>query len=589
MASPSDNPLKRLIHEIHRRSLLQVLRIYIFASWAVLQVVDTLGGALRLPEWLEPMALVLLIIGLPIVLATAFVQEGGPRRVAGDVEVPAPPGGAAGLFNWRNAFGGGVLAFALLGFVGTGWILFGGGLRPALIEQSIAVLPFDDLSPEGDQQYFVEGLSEEIINALSQIADLKVAARTSTFILAEENANIEMVANALGVANVLEGSVRKSGNQVRITAQLIEAESGFHLWSETFDRELTDIFQVQDEIARAITDQLQVTLAGGEQTRLVAEATESTEAHEAYLRGRYFWNQRTEASLRSAIAEFQRAVDLDPSYAEAYSGLADSYLLVDVYNLSLEGLDYRTNLELGLIAARRAVSLAPTLGMAHTSLGWGLWHIGEWESAGQEFELAIALSPAYATAHYQYGVSLYSTGRANEAVTHAERGLELDPVSQIITQNLGWALWSAGRIEDAIEEYRETIQLAPGWSFGWYQLAVALLYIGDYDEGLEAWVNDWRLTNRDVQVAREVYEAMIRYRETGEPQTFSEFDAGLSGLVWLYAQTGQPDRAIDLFEEYYVGQGAYGMAAFQDVLSFSDALGDDPRYQALLEEAGITW
>ena len=164
----------------------------------------------------------------------------------------SPPAGASGLFTWRKTFGGGVLAFALLGFVGTGWILFGGGLRQTSVEQSIAVLPFDDLSPEGDQQYFVEGLSEEIINALTQIQDLKVAARTSTFLLAEQGTDIATVASTLGVSNVLEGSVRKSGDQVRIQAQLVEAESGFQIWSNTFNRALSDIFGIQDEIASGV-------------------------------------------------------------------------------------------------------------------------------------------------------------------------------------------------------------------------------------------------------------------------------------------------------------------------------------------------
>ena len=305
--------LRQLIREIHRRSLWQVLGIYLVASWAVLQVVDTLGGALRLPEWIEPMALVLLIIGLPIVLATAFVQEGGPGRDAGDVEVAgpdSPPSGTSGLFTWRNAIGGGVLAFALLGFVGTGWILFGGGLRPTSIEQSIAVLP-DDLSPEGDQQYFVEGLSEEIINALSRIGDLKVSARTSAFAFQDTDSDIRTIADSLGVATVLEGSVRKEGDQIRVTAQLIEAESGFHLWSETYNRQLTGIFEIQEEIARSITDQLQVTLSGEQQTQLVAEGTESAEAHEAYLRGRYFRSRRTEEGIKAAITEYERAIELD--------------------------------------------------------------------------------------------------------------------------------------------------------------------------------------------------------------------------------------------------------------------------------------
>ena len=284
-----------------------------------------------------------------------------------------------------------------------------------------------------------------------------------------------------------------------------------------------------------------MTLAGGTETRLVARATESAEAYEAYLLGRYFWNQRTEAGLRTAITEFQRALIVDPSYAEAYSGLADSYLLVDTYTSTAEERDYRTNFGQGLIAARRAVSLSPDLDMAHTSLGYGLWNVGEWESAEREFELAIELNPGYATAHYWYGLSLHRTGRVIEGVIHEERAMELDPVSQVNSLILGIGLWLAGRTEEAMEQVRETIELAPGWGNGWRELARVLLEIGEYDEGLEAWVNYARLANLDVQAARDAYEAAINYRQTGEPQTFSDFDLSLLRLIWLYSQTGQPD------------------------------------------------
>ena len=403
MGSPTEGPLKGLIREIHRRSLWQVLGIYLVASWAVLQVVDTMGGALRLPEWLEPVALVLLIIGLPIVLATAFIQEGGPGRDTGDEEVadapadaPAPTG-ASGVFTWRNALGGGVLAFALLGFVGAGWILFGGGLgrgpAPTSIEQSVVVLPFVNMSGDPDNEYFSDGITEELLNALAQLPDLRVPGRTSSFAFKGQNLTIQQIADTLNVAHVLEGSVRRDGDRVLITAQLVDAQTDTQLWSDTYLRELTDIFAIQREIATAIADQLQITLSVGDQRQLATEATENTEAHEAYLLGRYDWNRRTEASLRRAITEFQRAIDLDPSYAEAYSGLADSHLTVDSYVFTVEEQDYPTNFERAMIAARRAVSLAPDLGMAHASLGYGLWNVGDWERSEREFERAIELSP----------------------------------------------------------------------------------------------------------------------------------------------------------------------------------------------------
>ena len=409
MASPSDNPLKRLIGEIHRRSLWQVLGIYVVASWAVLQVVDTLGGALRLPDWIEPMALVLLIIGLPIVLATAFVQEGGPRREAKDAATPTgdAPAGAPGLFTWRNAFGGGVLAFALLGFVGTGWVLFGGGLGGGsdtadapTIEQSVAVLPFVNMSGDPDNEYFSDGITEELLNALAQIPDLRVPGRTSSFAFKGQNLRNQQIADTLGVAHILEGSVRRSGETVVITARLVEAQNDTQLWSETFERELTDIFAIQREIAAAIADQLKVTLSGGVEASLAGQGTQNPEAHEAYLRGRHLWNQRTRESILASIGEFQRAVDLDPRYAEAWSGLADANL---VFMHNHGGVGDVGFIDEGFRFAERAVEIAPDLGMAHASLALAYNLTGAWADAQNGYERAVTLSPQYASAYHWYG------------------------------------------------------------------------------------------------------------------------------------------------------------------------------------------
>ena len=431
MSDPSDHPLKRFIGEIHRRSLWQVLGIYVVSGWIVYEVVQSLTEGLGLPSWFPALAFVVLLLGLPIVLATAFVQHGGPAPASS-----APSGTTMGelypvegassvtsrLLTWKNAILGGIGAFAVVGVIAVGSMAMGGGIggapgvgeAPTSIDPSIAVLSFDDLSPEGDQQYFVEGLSEEIINALTQLDGLKVSARTSAFAFQDSGLDIRTIADSLGVANVLEGSVRRDGDQIRITAQLIEAETGFHLWSDNFDRELTAIFAIQDEIARNIAEHLQLTLTGAQAETLVAGGTESTAAHEAYLRGRFFVSQRTAQRIRDAITEFELAIELDPEYPEAYSGLADSHFLVAYYDVTATLQDRRMSNDQGLIAARRAVQLDPSLGMAHASLGLGLWSIGEWERAEQEFELAIDLDPGYAQAHLWYGFASYTTGSAIE-------------------------------------------------------------------------------------------------------------------------------------------------------------------------------
>ena len=416
MATPSDDPLTKRIREIHRRGLWQVLGIYLLGSWFVYQVVQSLTEGLGLPDWFPAFAVVFLLLGFPVVLATAFVQEGGPGHHAEDAPREAPAEGEPAvqptvpsrLLTWRNALLGGLSALALVGAAALGSIFFGGGTSsgaeaPTSIEQSVAVIPFVNMSGDPDNEYFSDGITEELLNALAQLPGLRVPGRTSSFAFKGQNITIRQIADTLDVAHVLEGSVRRDEDRVLITAQLVEAETDTHLWSDTFERELEDIFAIQREIATAIVDQLQIALSGDQEARLVAEGTESPEAHEAYLRGRYLWNQRTAQSLGASIEQFQQAIGLDSDYGEAYAALAESSLLLEFY--TPEGT-LRAVYDQALAAARRAVDLAPGLGMAHTSLGMVLLRSGEWESAEQEHERAIEPSPGYATGHQRYAAFL---------------------------------------------------------------------------------------------------------------------------------------------------------------------------------------
>ncbi len=293
MSDPSDNPLKRFIGEIHRRSLWQVLGIYLLGSWFVYEVVQGLTQGLGLPEWFPALAVVLLLIGLPIVVATAFVQQGAPGRAPPPVSITAmdelypvaEPTVSSRIFTWKKAIMGGVGAFALLGFVGTGWVMFGGqpagpaGSATGSIEQSVAVLPFVNMSGNPENEYFSDGITEALLNALAQVPGLRVPARTSSFAFKGQNIPIAEIAETLAVANILEGSVRRQGERVLITAQLVDAETDTHLWSDEFERELDDVFAIQREIATAIADQLEVALVGGQRETLVVVATENPEAY----------------------------------------------------------------------------------------------------------------------------------------------------------------------------------------------------------------------------------------------------------------------------------------------------------------------
>jgi len=472
----------------------------------------------------------------------------------------------------------------------------GGGAPQQRVPEAvgIAVLPFEDLSPEGDQRYFAEGLSEEIINALAQLPGMKVAARTSTFLLSEQGADITAVSAKLGVANVLEGSVRKSGDRIRITAQLIEAASGFHLWSRRFDSRVGDVFEIQDEIARAIAGQFRLTLDGRERVRLVEGATQNREAHEAYLRGRYFWNQRASARahaaerIREGITEFQRAIALDPRYAEAYSGLADSYFVLEVYAAPPAGRFVSYTAE-GVEAARASVSFAPESGICRASLGYGLWLLGDWDGAEREFRGAISSSPGYAAARQWYAMYLYSTGRAQEALLQAQEALELDPVAGIHLLQLARVYWLMGQTDVAIERLHQATRLAPTAAFGWSDLGRWLFELGRYEEGLEAWLRWARLVGGDESAYTQAYWAAVRYDESGEPQALPEFEMPVWESLWLLGHTGQADRVIELLRKEWFDAGRYGLLALTHVVFASALPGDDPAYRALVEQAGITW
>jgi TolB-like protein/Tfp pilus assembly protein PilF len=631
MPKPPDHPLRRLIREIHRRSIWQVLGIYLAGSWIAWQAAVLLEGDAGLPSWFSTLALGLLILGLPIVLATAFVQEGGPGHHDGEDEVaigegegvsaetsgrtiraphPAPgeghPSPSVRFFTWRRAFFGGVGAFALLGFVGTAWVIFGGavgpgasggdGAVPISVDPSIAVLRFDDLSPGGDQQYFVEGLSEEIINALAQIVGLKVSARTSTFTFQDLGLDVSAIADSLGVANILEGSVRRDGDQIRITAQLIEAETGFHLWSDNYDRELTAIFAIQDEIATNIADHLQLTLTGEQAEALVQGGTESTQAHEAYLLGRSFWTRRTFDGLDAAIVEFERAISLDPEYAEAYSGLADSYSVMEIY-VDPFTFDVRAAAESALEAAGRAVELAPDLGMVHASLGRALIAAGRWDDAETSLDRALALSPGYAAAHYWKGLLFYNTGRQAEAQSSLVRARELDP-SAFAVAGILWASYAAsGQWEEGEAEVRRAVALDPTNPVSWQYLGWLLFQTERYEEAIDAWVRAEQFVPLGQRIpAPEAFNADLvsaqrRFMETDEPQPFTPAIAAavaaapILGVIAGVA-TGQSDLLLPALESL-IDVGAYSAAAGMYQTFAATVLRDDPRTQALLAEMGI--
>src|SRR6266513_2269343 len=307
----------------------------------------------------------------------------------------------------------------------------------AIPEKSIAVLPFGNLSRDPDNTYFVEGIQDEILTRLSKIADLKVISRTSTQKYKSAPENLRDVARQLGVANILEGSVQKSNGQVRVNVQLINALTDAHLWADTYDRKLTDIFAVESEIAKSIADTLRAKLNSSAERVLASRPTENPEAYELYLKGRYFWNRRTGANLQKAADNFEQAIKKDPKYALAYSGLADCHVLLPVYPEL--GSYPRDEMPKALAAAHKAVELDDTLAEAHTSLARALASDLQLPAAISEFNRAIELNPSYATTHQWFGECLQSQGRLEEGLAELKRAQEVDQLSLIINSVLGFA------------------------------------------------------------------------------------------------------------------------------------------------------
>lgn len=348
---------------------------------------------------------------------------------------------------------------------------------------SIAVMPFTDMSRERDQGYLCEGMAEEIITGLSGIRGLKVASRTAAFQFAGRSVDLQQVAASLNVDCVLEGSVRTTGSRLRVTARLTRVPAGHSIWSKTFDRELADIFAVEDEIARAVVEELRITLGGPADAPLIPAATGVTEAYTAYLKGRYHWNRRSGESLQLAIESFTEAIDADPGYARAYAGLADAYATLAVYGL-------RPPQEVMPIAKARAshaLGIQPDLAEAHVSLAliesvydWA------WSDAERHFSRAFELAPGYATAFQWYALNcLVPRGRFDEARTAIERAVAIDPVSLPITTSAALVSYYSGRFDDAVAELRRALSLDSTFGPGHFFLGQALIESGNAAEALD--------------------------------------------------------------------------------------------------------
>lgn len=451
----------------------------------------------------------------------------------------------------------------------------------------IAVLPFENLSENQADAYFAEAIQDEILTRLSKISDLKVIARTSTQHYKSKPNNLPMIGKQLGVAYILEGSVQKRTDASRVNVQLIKAATMSHIWADTIDSKLTDIFAVETQIAKTVADTLQAKLTGSEERAIGARPTENPEAHELYLKGRFFWNKRTSSDLKTAIEYFTQAIEKDPNYALAYAGLADANAILTAYGAA----PVSESLPRAEVAARKALELDESLAEAHTSLGLLLFYNLDFPGATKEFERAIALNPNYATAHHWYGLGpLRCVGDFEKSIAELKRALQLDPLSLIINADLGAALVTARRYGEGIAQLRKTIEMDPYFYYAYLNLGKALQLNGQLDEAVTEYKKAAAL-NDDPLVLGLLAQGYAKLGRRDEAlKTLEQLQQTASRrYVWSYTfafvhiALGENDKAIDYLERDYREHADYELALIK-VDPMLDPLRGDPRFEALVSK-----
>ncbi len=556
-ARPSSRPHDRSAplsfwSELRRRHLVKILIGYVAVGLAVVEGASLLLPTMAVPDGTYNVIVAIVLLGLPIALALGWAltisPDGEVERIRSretvapePPEMPEPPVEIPAVPD----------------------------------DRSVAVLPFTNLSPDPDNEFFSDGITEEILMTLSRVRGLLVISRTSVMRYKGSDRGIPDIASELGVAHVLEGSVRRFGDRLRITAQLIHAATDGHLWAESYDRDADDVFAIQSDVAERIVRSLRVTLTPGERAELEAAPTEDVEAYTAYLRGRHFLAHRTGSSLQRAIEEFDAAIARDPDFALAWVGRAEAVALC------AEPAD--SGVREVRRAARRALEIQPGLAQAHAALGLAASTVWEWAEARHHYGKAIELNPGYAAAHHWAAVDALYHGAHDEAVAGLERARELDPMSSIVLAALGFAYRAAGRSADAERLLRRGIELDPNASTLYLSLANVLECEGRLAEALDTVTTAERLGEDtfgegELEALREGLE---RGGERGYWKAILAFSEHDSDRTLALFELGRPEEALDVIERIIEAR-ARGALYFLCLPEFRE-LRDTPRGRALIE------
>ena len=602
-----------MLDSTHRNSLWKVVGLYAAGSWLVLQVVDVLTQNVGLPPWVFTLALVLLIIGLPIVGATAYLHglggTMGSSSGGGTAERSSPgsTGAPRQLFTWRNALVGGVAALALWGLLVTGWMVLGPGpasaegtagktgtaaaVDPATRElRSVAVLPFATRSSNEEDRYFAQGMHDDVLTQLAKIDSLTVISRTSVLKYEGTTKSIPEIATELGVASILEGGIQRSGDRVRVNVQLIEAATDRHLWAETYDEELTaaNVFAIQSDLAMEIAGALQTTLTPETEARIEARPTESLEALDLNARARYLL---LESSLDSR-EKFEQGRDLLRRAIEADSGYAQAWASLGALYMNAGRLAFVSPEEASAVAEAaidRALELDPDLSDAHSARGILLRDALRYEDAEAEFLRAIALNPGSSEDHRRYASLLLQLDRLDESVRVARRAVELDPLSVQARRTYGDALWWAGDWRGTVAESYKLLEMEPNDAWAYYNAGYGHAMLGEKREAIDAFRRAVELDptdpNMPIGLAWGWARADQRDSALAVLSVVPEESGILKEIAIVYGELGDLDRAFALLDRAAVeAPGSIGTLRTDHS---ADPLKADPRYDALLRRVGL--
>jgi TolB-like protein/Flp pilus assembly protein TadD len=554
--------------ELKRRKVVRVAIVYVVVGLVVVEAANNLLPALNLPDWTVTLVVALAILGFPVAVALAWAFDITPEGVK-RTALPSQPA--------EEDVSSAAVASRPIS-------------EPPDDLKSIAVLPFADMSPEGDQEYLGDGLAEEVLNVLALLPELRVAARTSSIAFKAKGLSIQEIGRELGVATVLEGSVRKASNRLRITAQLTTVADGYHLWSQSYERQMEDVFAIQDEIARAIVDTLRVKLLGEQDRPLVKAATQSPEAYDLYLKGQHYWYRRYKVGLQTALEYFERAVEADPDYAPPYTGIADVHTVLAIYGL-LRPEEARAKAR---AAVEKALALDCELAEAHFSIALVLFFGGDYDGADRALRRAIELNPNYAKAHAWRALQLTEVGtRREEGVAETERARTLAPHSSYISECAGLAKGWAGRHQDAIQDFERVLEQEPESIISLYAVGCSYSAVDRHQEAISALEKAASLANRMPSILGFLGSAYGRAGMVSEARAILEELEERSereyvppvALASICATVVRPDDAFRYLEA--------AVAELSPAISlyiryaFWEPIQSDPRFGALLDKMGF--